>query len=263
MSVISANIGAMYGQGLRPVSRSMMSTVAVSSRPNANAASTGSGFSRHDLLEMNAGVDDATRLTNSLSTASDAIGVIGGMLGNIQSVLSAAAPGSGQPVDPATEQSRIDGAITTIDALASSTQFGGKRLLDGTFSLTRSGNSLSLPSFLSSTLGTTKTQTSSLDSLKSGGANDLNSGNHTAASQIITSALSQIAGTQIQISGYLSGVGALNSTTVQLPSAAVPGDDTTADAMYTMAAQMLNEPNLASLAAANSRSQSVLALLQF
>jgi hypothetical protein len=139
--------------------------------------------------------------------------------------------------------------------------------LDGTFSLTGNAGTLSLPSFVSSTLGSTiaggtSDASDTLDSLKSGGTNELASGNYAQANQIVAIALSQIATTQIQITGYLSGAGALEPATVQLPNAAVPGDATTADAMYTTAAQMLNEPSLASLAAANSSAQSVLALLQ-
>jgi flagellin-like hook-associated protein FlgL len=274
MSAISANIGAAYVQGLRmparqPVLRAITNATTFGIKPTAAADSDVmmSAVSRHDLLAMNAGVDDATRTTNSLSTANDAIGVIGGMLMNIQTVLSASAPNSKQSVDPVTEQNRIDSAITTIDAIASASHFGGRRLLDGNFSLTGSTNSLSLPSFVSSTLGSTNSadmnqRTASLASLKTGGANDLTSGNHAAANEVVTTALSQIATTQIHITGYLSGTGGLDMTTVQLPNAAVPGDATTAAAMYTTAAQMLNEPSLASLAVANSTARSALMLLQ-
>jgi flagellin-like hook-associated protein FlgL len=275
MSAILANIGVAFAQGglrvpaRQPISRAITNATAFGIKSTAEADSDAmmSAVSRHDLLAMNAGVDHLTRTTNSLSTANDAIGVIGGMLVNIQTVLSATAPNSKQTVDPVTEQSRIDNAIITIDAIASVSQFGGRHLLDGSFSLTGSANSLSLPSFVSSTLGSTSTadtngQTPSLESLKSGGTNDLASGNHAAANEVVTTALSQIASTQIQITGYLSGTGGLDMTTVQLPNAAIPGDATTADAMYTTAAQMLNEPSLASLAAANSLAHSVLMLLQ-
>jgi len=226
-----------------------------------------SAISRSDLLALNAGVDDSTRKANALTTANDAIGVIGGMLQNIQTVLVASGPDNSVGIDPATEQSRIDSAISTIDAIASTAQFGGQNLLQGSFNVVRSGSSLALPSFLSTQLGSASegnknlSTTAPLASLQSGGANDLASGNLAAAGQIVATALSQVAATQIQITGYLSGAADLAPTKVCLPNAAVPGNSKTADTMFSTAAQMLNEPSMAALASANSSGRNVLELL--
>jgi hypothetical protein len=223
-----------------------------------------SGRSVSALLSGHASVDDSTRLSNTLSTANDAIGVIGGLLGNIQHVLTAAS----DPVDPlsqdtATEQSRIDAAVSTIDTIASSTHFGGQNLLDGSFTLTGSGSDLSLPSFRSTSLGASADAGASppLDSLITGAAKSLTSGNLHAASQVVAAALSQVSSSQQSISAYrltalppdlaarqfaLSGIGV-----------------SVADELFVTAAQMLLAPAGATAATANSQPQNVFGLIRF
>ena len=86
-------------------------------------------LTRGDLLEMNGarGADAQTR--NALSTAHDALGVIGGLLENVGTVLGAAASRDAS-FDLKSDQARIDGAIGIIDSVAMSTTFAGKKLLD-------------------------------------------------------------------------------------------------------------------------------------
>jgi flagellin len=211
------------------------------------------GFSRADLLAMNAGIDQASRTSNALSTAGDAIGVIGGLLGNIQNVLTAAGSAGTMPLDPTTEQSRIDSAITTIDAIASSSRFGGQRLLDGSFNATSSAAAVAIPSFVSSTLGSSPQDGSStppLSSLLSGGSNDLATGNLDAAGRIVTTAMSQVGQTQAQIEGFV--------TATRVASNAQAVD---ADAASSTASDMFADPSTTSVAAANASAQRVLALL--
>ena len=198
---------------------------------------------------MNAGIDKASRMSNALSTAGDAIGVIGGLLGNIQTVLHASGSASDAAFDPATEQTRIDSAITTIDAIATSSRFGGQQLLDGTFSVATSTGATAIPSFVSSTLGASNqpgASTASLPSLVSGGANDLASGNLDAAGKIVTSAMSQVGQTQARIS--------------QLQAASREesiGQSLDADTAPAAASEMFADPSTASSAAANSSAQRV------
>lgn len=227
-----------------------------------------SGLASQELLTLNSGIAAASGTSNALSTANDALGVIGGLLGNIQAVLSAAGPSGDPSFDPATEQTRIDSAVSTIDAVASSAQFGGLPLLDGAFSLNDSGGSLALPSFLSQSLGSTQIsggQTGppqALSSLVSGGPNDLASGNLAAAGQIVNSALSQVSASQNQINSYQSGPLQTGLSVVPLPPV-TPGMLGLADMMYLAAAQMLSDPLLSAAAVANSAPSSVLALLPF
>jgi flagellin-like hook-associated protein FlgL len=264
MSQIESTIGLSSGANAWMVARRMTpklpSLRGLGLETTSDYTLPESAISRSDLLALNAGVDDSTRKANSLTTANDAIGVIGGMLQNIQTVLVVSGPGNSVAIDPATEQGRIDSAISTIDAIASTAQFGGQNLLQGNFSVTGTGSSLSLPSFLSAQLGVASKNNANV-STTAPLASLLASANLATAGQIVASALSQVAATQIQITGYLSGAADLAPTTVRLPNANVPGNSKTADVMFTTAAQMLNEPSLAALAAANSSGQNVLELL--
>ena len=189
--------------------------------------------------------------------------VIGGLLGNIQAVLSAGS--SGDPTyDPATEQTRIDTAVATIDDLASSTQFGGQPLLDGTFIVQDAQGSVTLPSFQSQNLGGVNAgepgaPSQALSSLVSGGTNDLSSGNLSTAGQIVSTAVSEVNTAQRQISQYQSAPLQADLSVVLPPP--IPGQFSLADAMYLAAAQMLSNPLLSATAVANSSPQNVLPLL--
>jgi flagellin-like hook-associated protein FlgL len=209
------------------------------------------GLSRSDLLAMHAGIDQASRTSNALSTAGDAVGVIGGLLGNIQTVLTAAGSSGGASLDSMAEQSRIDNAITTIDAIASSSRFGGKQLLNGTFNVTNSTGTVAIPSFVSSTLGSsaqTGVAAPALSSLLTGGSNDLTTGNLDAAGKIVTAAIGQVDLTQVQINHVLSATRA-------------GSDGQIIDAGGASSTDMLADPLAATGAAANSSAQRVLALL--
>jgi|SRR6185312_10734848 len=222
-----------------------------------------SGLASQNLLALNAATTAASQTSNALSTANDALGVIGGLLGNIQAVLSAGS--SGDPTfDPATEQSRIDTAVATIDDLASSTQFGGQPLLDGTFSVQDAQGSVTLPSFQSQNLGAVNAgepgaPSQALSSLVSGGTNDLSSGNLSTAGQIVSTAVSEVNTAQRQISQYQSAPLQADLSVVLPPP--IPGQFSLADAMYLAAAQMLSNPLLSATAVANSSPQNVLPLL--
>lgn len=220
--------------------------------PATTAELSSDKFSRSELLAMNAGIDEASRTSNALSTASDAIGVIGGLLGNIHSVLQAAGSPNDGEFDSSTEQTRIDSAVTTIDAIATSSRFGGQQLLDGAFSITTPAGAARIPSFVSSSLGGSNGpggSSTSLFSLVSGGANDLASGNLDAAGRVVTTAMSQVGQTRAQISQFLSAS--------RPPAGEVGVDPDAADS----AALMFADPSTASSAAANSPAQRVLALL--
>lgn len=208
------------------------------------------GFSRSDLLAMHAGIDQASRTSNALSTAGDAIGVIGGLLGNIQTALTAAGSSTGASLDSTAEQSRINNAITTIDAIASSSRFGGKQLLNGTFTVSSATGTVAIPSFISSTLGSSVTDVASpaLSSLLTGGANDLATGNMGVAGRIVTAAISLVGHTQAQINHVLSAT--RTTPDVQMIDR---GDSPATD--------MLADPFATTGAAANSSAQRVLALL--
>jgi flagellin-like hook-associated protein FlgL len=248
MSRISA--WGVSGSGYQVSSRPHSST-GQSGQPSSGVATSASdvfssGLSRSDLLAMNAGIDQASRTSNALSTANDAIGVIGGLLGSVQYVLDAACGAKDRSFDAPSEQARIDGAITTMDAIATSTRFGGQKLLDGTFHAAASTDAVTIGSFVSSTLGSSSQGDAALGSMMSGGANDLASGKLASAHQIVATAMSQVGQTQSQITAVL----AAGRETSNEPSA-----------QSHAARDMLADPSAASDATANSPAARVLALL--
>src|SRR6185312_10709392 len=91
---------------------------------SATADSASVNLTRHDLLELNGAVGQSSQVSNALATANDALGVIGGLLGNVGAVLAAAQSPGDTGFDPVSDQDRIDSAVATIDAVASSARFG-------------------------------------------------------------------------------------------------------------------------------------------
>lgn len=231
----------------------------------ADTVSAALNFSREDLLALNAGVDAATRTGNALATAGDAIGAIGGLLGNIQSALDVAAQPA-ERVDTTDEQTRIDHAVSTIDVIASTARFGGEPLLDGSFTVTGPRSSVTIGSFVSSAIGSAPVAgndaaAEALVSLNTGGANDLASGHLDQASRIVSNALRQVTATQTQITSFFSAIAAPDIGVIQLANNA-PEGTSPADQMYLTASRMLDDPTRAASATAHSSPHRVLALLQ-
>ena len=205
-----------------------------------------------EFLTAQQSTDANAALTNSLCTAGDALQVIGGLLDNVQSVLTAAGSADPRSSDLPLEQSRIDSAVTTIDAIAGSTQFAGKPLLDGTFKAETSAGQLAVPSFFTASLGSAEGSSPAdaepLSTLTTGQVNDLASGNWVRAGRIVSEALGQVATTLNQISVHQNAL------------ISPEGAESINDAMDLSATELLSSP-LAVYATANAPAKTVLALL--
>ena len=239
-------VSRLYGHGTGGVVR--QSNEGASPRWTDPAVISEVRLTRGDLLEMNrAGGADAGTL-NALATAHDALGVIGGLLTNVSAVLGAAASGDAS-FDLRTDQSRVDGAVTTIDTVASSTASGGKKLLDGTFSTRTSTGMVAIPPFASTELGK-DAGNGTLKSLAAGGANDLASGRVNAAGKIVAAAIRQVTLTRTAIQGVAAG-----SKTAHPPG----GHE--GEWLKSAADEMLADPAMSVVAVANSEPRTVLALI--
>jgi len=230
--------------------------------PGASASTSDSThltLTRHDLLELNGIVGQSSQVSNALSTAHDALNVIGGLLGNVGAVLTAASSPGDITFDRATDQGRIDSAVLTIDAVASSARFAKQNLLDGTYRAASKGVTLQLPSFASKDLGSNAhPTTSTLTSLTTGGANDLASGQLESAGRILASAMSQVKTTQGNIEAFTGSTTSLSQS--EIPP--LPAGVTSSELISSAARQMLADPALSAVAVANSDGRNVLALLQ-
>jgi hypothetical protein len=264
MLAIGSSYGVAGGSALayaQPEKTAARQSGASSGDSGASSDSSGLTLTRHDLLELNGAVGQSSQVSNALATAHDALDVIGGLLGNVGAVLAAARSPGDTSFDPVTDQDRIDSAVVTIDAVASSARFGGRNLLDGRFEAKAGGGSIQLASFASADLGAGTQPVArgqSMMSLMTGGANDLASGQIETASQILTAAMTQVNDTQGKI---ITATGSADETSpVELP--ALPAGITPTELVSSAATQLLADPGLSAVAVANSDRKNVLALLQ-
>lgn len=89
-----------------------------------------------ELTAVNASLSNNQRTDSMLSVADSAIGEISSLLGEIESlVVGSVSSANLTNSQLASNQSQIDDALTAIDRLVRTTNFNGKKLIDGTFSI--------------------------------------------------------------------------------------------------------------------------------
>ncbi len=172
------------------------STLAFESDPlAASLEATIASSVDESLLDLQGRIEAPIAASNALATAAGAITEIGNAINTIQKVLgqpkatSQAAPGSAAN----DKQSTIDAAIQSIDSISTSSKFLGAFLLDGTYS----SAGQAIPPLSTRTLGAVDPSgaRATLDTLLSGGINDLASGNLPTATTIAAAAAQQVGST--------------------------------------------------------------------
>ena len=89
-----------------------------------------------ELTAVNASLTNNQRTDSMLTVADSAIGEISNLLGEIESlVVGSVSSANLTNAQLAANQSQIDDALTAIDRLVRTTNFNGKKLIDGTFSI--------------------------------------------------------------------------------------------------------------------------------
>jgi len=87
---------------------------------------------RSEKVALNSAITNATRATNLIGTAEGALNEINSLLLDIQSMVNTAAnSGAMTTEEVAANQLQIDEALSSINRIAATTQFNGKKLLDG------------------------------------------------------------------------------------------------------------------------------------
>jgi len=89
-----------------------------------------------ELTAVNAAIGSNQRADAIMSVADKALNEVTSLLGDIQSLAAASASTAGMTAQQrAANQSQIDNAITSLDRIIRTTQFNGKKLLDGTIGI--------------------------------------------------------------------------------------------------------------------------------
>lgn len=122
---------------------------------------------KSELKAVDAAIDNNQRTDSILGVADGSLAEISSMLTEIQTLVSASTSAAGlTAAEVATNQSQIDDLLTAIDRAVSTTNFNGKRLLDGSFGIQTAGvldntniNNLRVYSRSNSTTATTVTIT--------------------------------------------------------------------------------------------------------
>ena len=157
------------------------------------------------LAALDAEVRTVRRVDAVANVADGAMAEISSLLIEAKGLAVASANTSGMSQEEIqANQMQLNSIMSSINRIASSTNFNGNPLLDGTASFTIDGETLNIDSTRTSALGETVVggDTYTLADLISGGALNLENGNIEAASQAISNAISQIATQRGSIGAY-------------------------------------------------------------
>ncbi len=93
-----------------------------------------------DLTAVNASIDNNQRTDAQLAVAESALVEVGNLLGEIETLVAASTNEGGlSNSEIAANQAQIDSAVDSIDRIIRTTEFNGKRLLDGSLGINSTG----------------------------------------------------------------------------------------------------------------------------
>jgi flagellin len=146
------------------------------------------------------------RAINVADTADGALGQISDMLGQAKSLVVANANDAGlSPEEKQANQLEIDSIMSSVNRIASDTNFNGQNLLDGSGFVAASGQKLSISSADTDHLGKTTIDSSnySLSDLGSGKSLESTNGAHSQnASRVIDQAINDVSTAQAKIGAF-------------------------------------------------------------
>lgn len=95
---------------------------------------------RSEINGIGKAVDNTNRASNVINTAEGALNEVSSLLNQVQSlVLEAANTGAISQEEVKANQLQLDSILTSINRIANTTEFGGRRLLDGSLDYTTTG----------------------------------------------------------------------------------------------------------------------------
>jgi flagellin len=158
MGVINTNVSALIAQqGLANSQNALQGTLqrlSTGLRINSGADDPAGLIASENLQSEMAGlqqaVNNSAQATNVISTADAALGEVSNLLINIKGlVVQSANTGGLSPAELSANQLQVDSAIQSITRIASTTNFAGLNLLDGSLDYVTSGVATSAISALS------------------------------------------------------------------------------------------------------------------
>jgi flagellin len=136
------------------------------------------------------------RADSVVSTADGALGEISGLLNDAEALAVANANDAGlSDAERQANQMELDSILSTIDRLSDSTTFNGDPLLDGTAEITANGQTITIGSVSTSSLGAIEVdgEPYTLANVGSGGALAIDGGNIEGAQEAISAARREVA----------------------------------------------------------------------
>lgn len=223
------------------------------------------------ITEIDAELQIHSRVGSALTVADSGLSQVSGLLTSLKGyALAAANTAVMSPAAQQVFQSMIDGTVESIDRIARTTSLSGRALLDGTFTAQCGGSSLTIASAASSALGqgTDESETGSLASICSGGANSLAQGGAAEAAEIIDRAISEVSQSRGAIGAFRKNTLDVETATLEDELVVVSGarsaildTDYAAEAAQLTRLLILAQSGASSLAIVNRRPETVLALL--
>ena len=157
------------------------------------------------LAALDAETSANQRASDQATTADGALGQVSDLLDHAKSLVTANANSAGlSQEEKSANQIEIDSILSAVDRLSTSTAFGGRKLLDGSATLSASGKSLPIESSAAAHLGKTDAAgtTYTLADLKSGKSLSTAGNNATTASDVIDKAVNDVATQRATIGAF-------------------------------------------------------------
>ncbi len=196
-SLVAARILAQHSEKLNTSLERLSTGLRINKGKDDPAGLIASEGLRSEITAIGAAIDNARRADNVVSVAEGSLQEVNSLLIDLEGLVDQSANSGGlNAKEVAANQLQIDSILDTINRIAGSTEFGGKKLLNGSLDYTTSGV-------------TTGPTASSLTNLQVNSARIPNGGYRTVVVEI--SAAAQTA--QLLYSGSATGAGA---TTIEI-----------------------------------------------
>ncbi len=211
-----------------------------------------------ELVALEALDSSAERMSGAIQVADSAMAQVGDLLNTIRGDIVEAAGGTLSDAEVAAKQMEIDAALGAINRIGSSTAFGGRNLLDGTYTMTLGsasgtggGTSLSLAAISTAALGGSA---GSLSDLASGASASLTAGDPAKAAEILNAAQDQVLQARAQAASFerytiqsTRQVAASTEETLTAALSSIYDTDVAAEVSRQVRAQLLITTGVASL----------------
>ena len=148
MSRINTNVGSLIARRALTTNNNTLNTslerlstgLKINSGKDNPAGLIASESLKSEQVGITQAIDNAQRADNVISTAEGGLGEVSSLLNQLQGLVNQSANTGGLSADETNaNQLQVDSILTTINRIAGTTSFNGKKLLNGTLDYTTSG----------------------------------------------------------------------------------------------------------------------------